>query len=88
MGVRDFTDSEGRAWRVWDTFPQMGQLLRPGFANGWLTFESDLGRYRLASVMRGWENFSSAKLEALCRSARAGQEKRATSSDEDHRATP
>ena len=88
MGVREFTDSAGRAWRVWDTIPQKGQLLRSDFVNGWLTFESDLGRYRLAPVIRGWESLSTAKLEALCRTARAEQEKRPTSSDGDHRTIP
>ena len=70
MGVREFTDSAGTAWRVWDTVPRMGMLLPPGYADGWLTFESAIGRYRLAPVIAGWEQFTTAKLEALCRTAR------------------
>ena len=74
MAEREFTDSKGTRWRVWDTVPRMGALLPPDYANGWLTFDSALGRYRLAPALEGWETFSVAKLEALCRTARGGAE--------------
>ena len=70
MAEREFTDSTGRTWRVWDTTPRMGTLLPADYANGWLTFESDLGRFRLAPALDGWEKSTVAKLDALCRTAR------------------
>ena len=71
MAFREFTDSTGTQWRAWDTVPRVGMLLPEGFTDGWLTFESDLGRYRLTSVPVEWEEYPDAKLEMLCRSARA-----------------
>ena len=79
--MREFTDSTGRAWRVWDTMPRMGALLPSDFENGWLTFESDLGRFRLPPVLDGWERFPVQTLEALCRTAREGEARRESRSD-------
>lgn len=74
MAEREFTDSKGTRWRVWDTMPRMGALLPPDYASGWLTFDSPVGRYRLAPVVDGWEDLPDQKLEALCRTARGGAE--------------
>lgn len=76
MAIREFTDSAGNAWRVWDTIPRVGMLLPTGFADGWLTFESDVGRYRLTTVPADWEQYPAAKLEMLCRTARAREASR------------
>ena len=86
MAVREFTDSAGMDWRVWDTIPLEGRLLRPELREGWLTFESTLGRFRLAPVPDGWERAPTAKLELLCRLARAGGARavRLTASDLGH----
>lgn len=59
MPYREITDQEGRAWRVWDTYP--GRFGRAGIvsdvlATGWLTFESPGEKRRLAPVPEGWED--------------------------------
>lgn len=88
MAVREFTDSARTEWRVWDTNPNEGRLLRAEFRNGWLTFESALGRYRLAPVLRDWQNFSVEKLEALCRTARAEDRQTSPARDADRHDRP
>ncbi|HEU5184576.1 MAG TPA: hypothetical protein VFU01_08400 [Gemmatimonadaceae bacterium] len=58
MGYREFEDDAGRIWRVWDTRPVSANALRsvsPTFAEGWLTFESDTERRRLAPIPTEWE---------------------------------
>lgn len=77
MAVRDFTDSEGVEWRVWDVTPlhmhpatrtedYMGNL-----QDGWLVFESEADKRRLeAPYPADWTSFPVSRLEALCRQAR------------------
>ncbi|HJR65206.1 MAG TPA: hypothetical protein VJ802_02170 [Gemmatimonadaceae bacterium] len=58
MAYREFVDNAGTMWRVWDTYPVAANTLRtvsPSFAGGWLTFESDTERRRLAPIPAGWE---------------------------------
>ena len=72
MALREFQDSSGIEWKVWDTVPErmhasptsdraLGEL-----RGGWITFSSILGRRRLAPVPDGWANLPSAELERLC----------------------
>jgi hypothetical protein len=76
MAVREFTDSTGVEWRVWDVTPQhmhpatrsedyMGNL-----QDGWLVFESGRDKRRLeAPYPANWTDFSLGQLEQLCRRA-------------------
>lgn len=72
MALREFRDSNGIDWKVWDTVPErmhaspasdrgLGELRA-----GWITFSSMLGRRRLAPVPTGWATMPAAELERLC----------------------
>jgi hypothetical protein len=78
--LRGFTDSTGLEWRVWEVFPSRAP--RPGadtfsrtslkdspFENGWLCFESNTAKRRLAPIPAGWEFAPVHQLEQLCRQA-------------------
>lgn len=67
MGQREFTDSRGTRWMVWNTTPMTGSVLAGDMQQGWLTFESDGERRRLAPVPRDWENAANDRLELYCR---------------------
>ncbi|HYR08234.1 MAG TPA: hypothetical protein VEQ60_10715 [Longimicrobium sp.] len=54
MPIREFTDAGGVCWQVWATTPMRGDV-RPQFASGWLAFESNGERRRLAPIPRAWE---------------------------------
>ncbi|HEY2065587.1 MAG TPA: hypothetical protein VGG84_06480 [Gemmatimonadaceae bacterium] len=72
MPVREFTDSQGVEWRIWDVTPAymhpatraedfMGNL-----QDGWLVFESETEKRRLeAPYPAGWVNFPIRQLEEL-----------------------
>ena len=75
MPLREFRDSSGIEWKVWDTTPDrmhaspasergLGDL-----RGGWITFSSILGRRRLAPVPTGWANLADRELERLCEQA-------------------
>ena len=58
MAYREFVDDAGALWRVWDTHPVAASTLRtvsPSYAGGWLTFESESERRRLAPIPPEWE---------------------------------
>ena len=58
MAYREFVDDAGTMWRVWDTFPAAASALRrvsPTYAEGWLTFECEVERRRLAPIPPEWE---------------------------------
>lgn len=72
MALREFRDSNGIEWKVWETVPErmhaspaseraLGEL-----RGGWITFSSMLGRRRLAPVPPGWATLPAAELERLC----------------------
>lgn len=74
--LRAFTDSTGVEWRVWDVFPSAGpadvgadalsgSLKNTAFANGWLCFESEREKRRLAPIPAGWEFHEPTLLEKL-----------------------
>jgi hypothetical protein len=69
MSSRQFTDSKGTKWRVWGTVPSPASLLSADYAKGWLTFDSDASRRRLAPIPRGWETAAEDRLELMCRAA-------------------
>lgn len=73
MGYTEFTDRTGRSWRVWQTVPRLADILTslaPDWKQGWLTFESEGERRRLAPVPAEWENLPPSHLALLCQRAR------------------
>ena len=69
MASREFIDSDGQHWLVWDTRPTTRARLNPAFETGWLTFESGRQLRRLAPAPSAWESLAEPELERLCRSA-------------------
>jgi hypothetical protein len=69
MAVREFVDSSGEKWRVWNTRPSRGEMLSGEFEHGWLTFESVTSLRRCTPIPPGWETASPYRLEQLCRDA-------------------
>ena len=65
--LRGFKDSTGVEWRVWEVIPSRAaigtsaraqshtSLSSTPYANGWLCFESDIEKRRLAPIPAGWE---------------------------------
>jgi len=70
MAYREFQDEDGRDWRVWDTFPQKPQIVAPGFENGWLSFETEGEKFRLAPIPPDWHLGEVSRLRQLLRLAR------------------
>ena len=88
--LREFTDSAGREWRVWDVYPsprsskadQAAASItfgKPELAEGWLCFESAQERRRLAPIPPTWEVCEGPALEELC--SKAGYASPSTSPD-------
>ena len=69
MASREFIDSAGEQWQVWDTRPTTRARLNPAFEAGWLTFECGRQLRRLAPTPPGWEMLPDFELERLCRTA-------------------
>ncbi|HEY7408665.1 MAG TPA: hypothetical protein VH638_10405 [Gemmatimonadaceae bacterium] len=69
VGYREFVDEAGTRWRVWDTYPVAANTLRsvsPGYAEGWLTFECEDERRRLAPIPPDWDRVSGGLIEHWC----------------------
>ena len=72
-GIREFSDSGGSLWHVWEVpAEQLASRARPGayageFEDGWLAFECASGgeRRRLPGYPLDWRNLSDADLDAL-----------------------
>jgi hypothetical protein len=77
MGVREFTDGEGRPWRAWLVVPGLGNASSSGrrflgdFQNGWICFEGvdRAARRRLPYRQANWPNISDEELKTLVRQA-------------------
>ena len=76
MAFREFTDSTGVVWRVWDvTTDQLHPATRAEdfmaeLQDGWLAFESATEKRRIsAPYPTDWTQLSIPALEALCHSA-------------------
>lgn len=74
MALRNFTDSLGGTWRVWNVIPQYAvdrdeEKMTPGLQGGWLCFENGEEKRRLSPIPEDWENAGSDALEAYCRQA-------------------
>lgn len=84
--LREFRDTSGKTWRVWDVYPSVrgksseagtddtSQLAAPfpnrALSDGWLCFECGSEKRRLTPVPPDWEICGAPALERLC--ARAG----------------
>jgi hypothetical protein len=70
MSYREVQDGHGRLWQVWNTVPtSVAGALAEGFAAGWLTFECEEEKRRLAPIPEGWEHAADEHLLALLRDA-------------------
>jgi hypothetical protein len=76
MAVREFTDTRGVEWRVWDVTPThmhpvtRGEDYMANLQDGWLVFESGSEKRRLEAPYPGdWLTFGIKQLEELCRQA-------------------
>lgn len=76
MALRNFTDSQGQVWRVWNVVPQYASshdedAMTPGLQGGWLCFENGGEKRRLSPIPAEWENAAADALEGWCRAASA-----------------
>jgi hypothetical protein len=69
MAYRDFQDSAGVTWTVWDTYPSRPEAMDPEWRAGWLTFQSETARRRLTPVPAGWTEAPPSRLELMCKAA-------------------
>jgi hypothetical protein len=77
MAVREFTDSRGLQWRVWDVTPEVmhpvtrAEDFMSELQDGWLVFEAKTSdaRKRLAPYPPDWAERSSGDLESLLEQA-------------------
>jgi hypothetical protein len=77
MGVREFTDDEGRPWRAWLVVPGLSKAssssrqLLGDFQNGWICFEglNASARRRLPYPRANWPNISDEELRHLLQQA-------------------
>ncbi len=77
MALREFTDPNGVAWKVWDVLPERlhpvtrAEDFLQGYLEGWLVFESADGeqKCRLYPVPANWTELPDEELERLRRSA-------------------
>ena len=75
--LRGFIDSTGVEWRVWEVLPSTAgvttsvsfartSLRETPFANGWLCFECETCKKRLAPIPEGWDSAAAEVLAELC----------------------
>ena len=71
MGLREFRDSKGVQWKVWNVTPDAldkrttAEDYMKDWQDGWLCFECPEHRRRLASFPPGWEDLPDSELEEL-----------------------
>ncbi|MGH7662967.1 MAG: hypothetical protein ACRENI_01520 [Gemmatimonadaceae bacterium] len=72
MALREFTDSAGKAWKVWNvalddiSASTRAEDFLADCADGWLCFESDKEKRRLIDFPEDWNTLPDAELEQLC----------------------
>src|SRR5439155_6125132 len=78
MAVREFTDSSGREWRLWDVTPDElnprtkdEAFLAQLYYTGWIVFETKAGdeKRRLNPIPRAWHELPDHDLEGLLQKA-------------------
>lgn len=82
MALRNFTDSAGHTWRVWNVVPHYAvdrdeDQMTPGLQGGWLCFENSGEKRRLSPIPDDWENAAGDALEGYCRQAAPVQQRAA-----------
>jgi hypothetical protein len=80
MALRNFTDSQGNTWRVWNVVPQYAtrrdeDQMTPGLQGGWLCFENSGEKRRLSPIPADWEDAASEALERYLGQAAAVQQR-------------
>jgi hypothetical protein len=73
LGVREFTDDEGRSWRAWPVVPGLSKASSSGrqflgdFQNGWICFEGldTPARRRLPYLQANWADITDEELKRL-----------------------
>jgi hypothetical protein len=78
--MRHFTDTTGVEWTVFEVKRGDTQgkwsYLPAEFGDGWLCFESKLGKRRLTRVPKGWKEADDYELEIMLRqAAKAGTDR-------------
>jgi hypothetical protein len=81
--VREFTDTQGRAWRAWPVTPGHSRTAQSkhflgDFEVGWICFEGldDSSRRRLAGHPPGWTELPERELRALLERAVTAKERK------------
>lgn len=76
MAHREFQDSAGLRWAVWDVYPSLsvdggkpGRLLGEDASEGWLTFQCPSERRRFYMPPEEWETFTDEQPALLSRHA-------------------
>lgn len=68
MALRSFRDSRGVLWQVWDTLPE--KIVSNTLEGGWLTFQREGEKRRLAPIPLYWANAPDEELRNLLERAR------------------
>ncbi|HET6230703.1 MAG TPA: hypothetical protein VFE05_11590 [Longimicrobiaceae bacterium] len=68
MAHREFTASDGTVWQAWDVVPgkTLGfrtHMTAPELSGGWLCFQCDAEKRRLAPIPEGWDTHPDDDLE-------------------------
>jgi hypothetical protein len=66
---REFLDTEGERWQVWETHPRQRaepRRVADELLGGWLAFESAREKRRLAPIPDDWLALSDEDLAGLC----------------------
>lgn len=69
MALREFVDTSGTTWRVWETAPGRRHGLDLDYRQGWLTFDNGTERHRLAPIPADWASLPEERLAMLLRLA-------------------
>jgi hypothetical protein len=75
MAVRDFVDANGVNWKVWPVTPESLQPRTAAedylgdYGEGWLCFESQVERRRLARYPTDWDALNDEQLCSLLEAA-------------------
>ena len=69
MALREFRDSNGTDWQVYDVVPQSrARLITPEIKEGWLVFECATRKVRVIPTPADWQSCSQDQLLAYLRS--------------------
>ena len=63
MALRTFRDADGSLWQAWDTLPE--KIVSNTLEGGWLTFQREGEKRRLAPIPLYWANASDDELRVL-----------------------